>query len=126
MVTRGQVEEFEAGRDIIEATESQIINIQLLKTAAVFKLFLLAGAIISEADNAQLECLSEFADTLGVAFQIQDDLLNVTAAESDYGKEIGGDIREGKATLLTSAAIQFGTDTDREALRNIFVNKKET
>ena len=58
------------------------------------------GAIIAGIRDARLSALTRFGFCLGAAFQIQDDILNLKAEESLYGKEIGGDIWEGKRTLM--------------------------
>ena len=58
------------------------------------------GALIGTRDSVDLERFNRFGAYLGTAFQIQDDLLNLTGDEQRYGKEIGGDLLEGKRTLM--------------------------
>ena len=58
------------------------------------------GAIAARQDARRTEQLSDFARALGIAFQIQDDLLNLSGDVKAYGKEIGGDLWEGKRTLI--------------------------
>jgi geranylgeranyl diphosphate synthase, type II len=58
------------------------------------------GALIATKDRLQLDRFNRFGCYLGTAFQIQDDLLNLTGDERRYGKEIGGDLLEGKRTLM--------------------------
>jgi geranylgeranyl diphosphate synthase type II len=58
------------------------------------------GAIIAGADEKLVNSMVDFGWKLGIAFQIQDDLLNLVGEESKYGKEIAGDIAEGKRTLM--------------------------
>lgn len=58
------------------------------------------GAIVAGVDAARAEALGALGSRLGAAFQIQDDVLNLLAEESLYGKEIGGDLWEGKHTLV--------------------------
>ena len=58
------------------------------------------GAVITEQDAAQMALLRRFGSFVGIAFQIQDDVLNLVANEVRYGKEIGGDLWEGKHTLI--------------------------
>jgi len=58
------------------------------------------GALIATRDGADLDRFNRFGCFLGTAFQIQDDLLNLTGDERHYGKEIGGDLLEGKRTLM--------------------------
>jgi geranylgeranyl diphosphate synthase, type II len=59
-----------------------------------------AGALIGSSGTASLDDLTRFGYFLGAAFQIRDDLLNLMGSEEIYGKEIRGDIREGKRTLM--------------------------
>jgi geranylgeranyl diphosphate synthase, type II len=58
------------------------------------------GALIATRDRVDLDRFNRFGCYLGTAFQIQDDLLNLTGDERRYGKEIGGDLLEGKRTLM--------------------------
>ena len=58
------------------------------------------GALIATRDGVDLDRFNRFGYYLGTAFQIQDDLLNLTGDERRYGKEIGGDLLEGKRTLM--------------------------
>lgn len=58
------------------------------------------GALIATRDGADLDRFNRFGCYLGTAFQIQDDLLNLTGDQDRYGKEIGGDLLEGKRTLM--------------------------
>ena len=60
----------------------------------------LIGGIVANADGRRLATLRRFASLLDVAFQIQDDILNLTAEQATYGKEIAGDLWEGKHTLV--------------------------
>ena len=72
------------------------------------------GAICAGASATATRLLQQFATLLGVAFQIQDDVLNLTAREQDYGKEILGDLWEGKHTLILLHALQHAGDAERE------------
>lgn len=58
------------------------------------------GALIATRDGVDLDRFNRFGAYLGTAFQVQDDLLNLTGDEQRYGKEIGGDLLEGKRTLM--------------------------
>lgn len=73
------------------------------------------GAVIADADERTTRCLRTFAILLGAAFQIQDDLLNLLADEAQYGKEIDGDLWEGKHTLILAHALRSASVTDRAA-----------
>jgi geranylgeranyl diphosphate synthase, type II len=75
---------------------------------------LLVGGIAAGASDRDAERFARFAIPLGVAFQIQDDVLNLVAAEDRYGKEIGGDLWEGKHTLLLVHALRSAAPSQRE------------
>ena len=75
---------------------------------------LLVGGIIAGANESQLILLRRFGGFLGVAFQIQDDVLNLVANEALYGKEIDGDLWEGKHTLILMHALRNLPKAPRE------------
>jgi geranylgeranyl diphosphate synthase, type II len=76
------------------------------------------GAIAGGLHAAEIEPLAELARRLGVAFQIQDDILNLEGDVGEYGKEIGGDLWEGKRTVILLHAMRCATEDDRaEAAR---------
>jgi geranylgeranyl diphosphate synthase type II len=64
------------------------------------------GALIATRDRIDLDRFNRFGSYLGTAFQIQDDLLNLTGDERRYGKEIGGDLLEGKRTVMLIHLLQ--------------------
>ncbi|MCL4544005.1 MAG: polyprenyl synthetase family protein [Chloroflexi bacterium] len=70
------------------------------------------GALLAGASVEQLAALTEFAVPLGIAYQLQDDLLGAFGRQEDTGKSVGADLREGKRTLLTVHALQgpFASD----------------
>lgn len=72
-----------------------------LKTGAIIRSACAAGAAIAGADDAQITALDEFAKSLGIAFQIRDDILDVTGTEAELGKPIGSDSERGKNTYVT-------------------------
>lgn len=74
---------------------------------------MVVGALVAGAREEQLSQLRLFATALGSAFQIQDDLLNLSADEGRYGKEINGDLWEGKRTLILLHALRAASAPDR-------------
>ena len=66
--------------------------------------------------GSELDRFNRFGYLIGAAFQIQDDLLSLIGAESQYGKEIGGDLSEGKRTLVLSHALSQASPSDRARL----------
>jgi geranylgeranyl diphosphate synthase type II len=77
------------------------------------------GAIIADTQSSQLSLLRRFAIYIGVAFQIQDDVLNLIADEGLYGKEIGGDLWEGKRTLMLLHMMRTASTSEQEKALSI-------
>lgn len=83
------------------------------KTAVLLSGSLQIGAIVGGADAPELKVLSDFAESLGLAFQVKDDYLDAFG-NADFGKVQGGDIMEGKRTWLTVKSLELlGSESDR-------------
>ena len=80
--------------------EAGIITLQAMKTGALIRYACEAGAIVADAGPADRERLAEFGSAIGLAFQLADDLLDITAAPEIVGKATGKDAAAGKATLV--------------------------
>ncbi len=87
---------------------------RLLETAA------LMGAQIGLASEDELAAIKEIMFNTGIAFQIQDDLLDLTADEEKFGKKIGKDIVEGKKTLIMIKAKELTTGGDKELIDKFY------
>ncbi len=75
------------------------------------------GALIGSRGGADLDAFNRFGYYMGAAFQIHDDMLNLVGEKAKYGKEIGGDILEGKRTLMLIHLLQNATARERKRLR---------
>ena len=108
--------------------EEEYFDLIFRKTACLFKVSMQLGAAIS--DNSEHprfdEQLGEYGRNLGLAFQIVDDVLDLTAAEDVLGKPVASDLREGKATLAVIHALERGTGADREAIRMVLADRSFT
>ncbi|MCL7388972.1 MAG: polyprenyl synthetase family protein [Thaumarchaeota archaeon] len=102
-----------------DITEEQYMQMTLLKTGALARFSVKIACIMADASREIEEKISRFSESLAVAFQIQDDILNIIGEESKYGKEIGGDIKEGKRTLLVIKALENLPPHKAERLREI-------
>ena len=80
------------------------------------------GALIATQGEADLDRFNRFGYYMGAAFQIQDDLLNLLGDRKKYGKEIGGDIWEGKRTMMLIHLLNNCTPAEKERLR-VFLAK---
>ena len=86
------------------------------KTAALISVSLMLGALAAGADDESVEKLDHLGLSLGLAFQIQDDLLDVVADPEKFGKKQGGDIYEGKKTFLMVKTLEACTEGERSWL----------
>jgi octaprenyl-diphosphate synthase len=101
---------------IDEAAYMEVIG---RKTARLIQSACRVGALLAEAPAEQQEALSEYGYSLGIAFQMADDLLDYTADAQVLGKPIGTDLREGKLTLPIISALQRATQEDRTRMEII-------
>ena len=110
-----------AGQVVDIASEGKQIDKQTLnfihdnKTAALFKLSLRTGAILGGADENTLKALTDYAEKLGLAFQIMDDILDVTSTLEELGKTPGKDEKEGKVTYISF----YGLEESKKQLSSL-------
>lgn len=119
----GQVADLEAEGKKLSIRDVRFIHER--KTAAMIVLSLRLGAMIAGATTAQLKALTDFGASLGLAFQILDDILDVTATSEQLGKSAGKDLKAAKATYPTviglEAARKEAEIQTRKALRSLDV-----
>jgi len=89
-----------------DADEAMVGRIQMLKTGKLIEFAAEAGAILGRASNAPRHALSAYGRDVGAAFQIADDLLDVTATAEETGKATGKDAGAGKATLVSLLGLE--------------------
>lgn len=94
------------------------------KTAKMLEMAAKVGGYIGNGTPEHIEALRLYANNLGIAFQIQDDLLDASAAQEQFGKTVGGDIIEGKKTYLILRALQKASAADDIALLSKFVQNR--
>ncbi|WP_260734634.1 polyprenyl synthetase family protein [Tunturiibacter lichenicola] len=103
--------------------EEEYFDLIFRKTACLFQVSMQLGAAITHSGDAMESQLGEYGRNLGLAFQIVDDVLDLTAAEDVLGKPVASDLREGKATLAVIHALERGTGADREAIRTVLADR---
>ena len=86
------------------------------KTACLFSVCMRLGAILGGASSEQEESLAQYGHDLGMAFQIVDDVLDLTASEEVLGKPVASDLREGKVTMAVIHALSRCTPAERDAI----------
>ncbi|MGE0404658.1 MAG: polyprenyl synthetase family protein [Candidatus Korobacteraceae bacterium] len=114
MMVEGELIQMEKlGRRINEREHLDLIE---RKTACLFSVCTRLGAILGEASPEQEEKLSAYGRNLGMAFQLVDDLLDLTASEETLGKPVGSDLREGKVTMAVIHALERCTPEEAAAV----------
>jgi octaprenyl-diphosphate synthase len=97
--------------------ETGYLEVIRSKTAKLFEASARVGAILSGASIIHEEACAEYGQALGTAFQVIDDVLDYTGDAHLMGKNLGDDLREGKATLPLIAAMQRGSDQERHIIQ---------
>ena len=106
--------EFENRNDV---KEEEYIEMIRLKTSVLLACALKMGAILADASDEDAENLYKFGEQIGLAFQLQDDYLDVYGDTKVFGKEIGGDITSNKKTYMLINAFNLANDTQRAELQ---------
>ena len=104
---------FETRNDV---TEDEYIEMIRLKTSVLLACAVKIGAILADASEADIPNLYKFGEQLGLAFQLQDDLLDVYGDPAVFGKAIGGDIASNKKTFMLINAVNRADDRQRDEL----------
>jgi len=96
------------------------------KTAALISGALAMGGAVAGAEDEQIDKLKFVGQKIGIAFQIQDDLLDVIADPKKFGKKKGGDIVEGKKTYLSLLALKRSANDQKKELLKLLASKENT
>jgi geranylgeranyl pyrophosphate synthase len=83
------------------------------------------GALVADSDDRNLNRFDAFGFMIGLAFQITDDVLNLNGSLARYGKEIDGDLFEGKRTLLLTHALSHARSSDRNWIAGFLGRPRE-
>jgi geranylgeranyl diphosphate synthase, type II len=110
------------GQAIDLESENQQIDMKRLrqmhmgKTGALFRAAIRSGALLAGASNEALTALTRYAEQFGLAFQITDDILDVTGDEATIGKPVGSDVRNHKSTYVTLTSLPEARRLAQEAV----------
>lgn len=100
-------------------SEQAYLNMIKLKTSVLLGGALKMGAILSDASEEQQQLIYDFGVNLGIAFQLQDDFLDVYGDPSSFGKQVGGDILCDKKTILRIRTQQLAEGDNKVELKNL-------
>jgi geranylgeranyl diphosphate synthase type II len=108
-----------------DLAERDYLEMVLKKTCWLTTLFpIRLGVLIATRDQVDLDRFLRFGFFLGAAFQIQDDLLNLVGDHARYGKELAGDLWEGKRTLMLIRLLALASPQERERIRAVLAQER--
>ena len=108
--------DFEEREDV---SIGEYIEMIRLKTSVLLGCSLNLGGIVAKASESDLKYLFDFGQHIGIAFQIQDDILDLYADPDKFGKQVGGDVIANKKTILHLTAINVATLEQREIIKQL-------
>lgn len=100
-----------------EVSIAEYLEMIRLKTAVLLAGSLQIGALVGKSKQEDAEALYKFGENLGLAFQLQDDILDIYGDPDKFGKQVGGDIIANKKTFLLIKALEIAEDLDSEELQ---------
>ena len=112
-LSRGQMQETANSRDIQKGMDDYLERIYF-KTASLFSTSGESGAVLSGAPESTVQILKTYSEKIGLAFQVVDDVLDITGTEQEIGKPVGSDLLNGVITLPTIYAME-----DSDCRRNV-------
>lgn len=98
--------------------EAAYLRVIRSKTAKLFEASSRLGAVLAGAPTHVEQACATYGQALGTAFQVIDDVLDYAGSSTEMGKNLGDDLREGKATLPLIMAMQLGTESQRQMIRD--------
>src|SRR6185437_4555871 len=112
VIAEGEVHQLMTANDTT-TTEAAYLEVIEAKTAALFAAASRIGAVIAERPPAEEAAMEAFGRNLGIAYQLVDDMLDFSARQSEFGKSVGDDFRDGKITLPILIALARGDAEER-------------
>jgi octaprenyl-diphosphate synthase len=116
VIAEGEVMQLMTTNDM-QTTVAAYLDVIQAKTAELFAAASRIGAVMAQRPRPEEEALDRFGRNLGIAFQMADDVLDFSARQSDLGKTIGDDFRDGKVTLPVLVAFARGDEEERKFWR---------
>lgn len=110
----GQTADIEAENLGDAVTEEHLLFIHEHKTAALIQASMMIGAILAGASDPQIDVIEKAAYEIGIAFQVQDDILDIIGDEKTLGKPIGSDKKNNKTTYVTLKGLEKATDEQKQ------------
>ena len=101
-------------------TQAEYLEMIEKKTAVMFQTAAKGGAIIAGCKSKTVDAMAEFGKTVGIGFQVWDDVLDIIGDEKKLGKPVGSDIRKGKHTIMVIHALSKGNEEQLRVLEKVY------
>jgi octaprenyl-diphosphate synthase len=124
IIAEGEVLQLVTSNDVA-TTEDAYLEVINAKTAQLFAAASRIGAVVSDRSEAEAAALETFGRNLGIAFQLIDDMLDYSAKQSELGKSVGDDFRDGKITLPVVLAVRAADEREREFWRRTLEDSEQ-
>jgi octaprenyl-diphosphate synthase len=124
IIAEGEVLQLVTSNDTA-TTEEAYLDVIQAKTAQLFAAATRIGAVVADRPAAEEAALERFGRSLGIAFQLVDDMLDYSAREIELGKSVGDDFRDGKITLPVVLAFARGDETERRFWRRTLEEQEQ-
>jgi octaprenyl-diphosphate synthase len=124
VIAEGEVLQLVTSNDVA-TTEAAYLEVINAKTAQLFAAASRIGAVVADRSEAEEQALESFGRNLGIAFQLIDDMLDYSAQQSELGKSVGDDFRDGKITLPVVLAVRAADDREREFWRRTLEDSEQ-
>jgi octaprenyl-diphosphate synthase len=124
VIAEGEVLQLVTSNDVA-TTEAAYLEVINAKTAQLFAAASRIGAVVAGRSEAEEQALESFGRNLGIAFQLIDDMLDYSAQQSELGKSVGDDFRDGKITLPVVLALRAADDREREFWRRTLEDSEQ-
>ncbi len=110
---------------LMDTTRQDYLDIIYKKTASLLSISASAGALAAGASREKIDTMRRYGEAIGMAFQIQDDILDYTSLDGTTGKPAHNDLREGKMTLPLIAVMEQSDEAERRRLTDLLSRCKE-
>jgi len=108
----------------LQISEQEVLNIAERKTAYLFSGCAKIGGLLGKISNEQELALGNYGLSIGLAFQMTDDILDLSSSERVLGKPVGSDLKEGKITLPLVYALQVCSDSESKKIKTVLQEKE--
>ncbi len=125
VIAEGEVRQLVTSNDL-GTEEEDYLEVIRSKTAALFAAACRIGAVVADRPLSEAEALGRYGRSLGIAFQLVDDVLDYSAREIELGKSVGDDFREGKITLPVILAHERAGDSEKAFWKRCLENLEQS